>query len=53
VGRVSTVVVLIALMLFSVFQLLVRGQSYVAVRLILEVAALVALLSRGAREVCA
>lgn len=53
VGRVSTVVVLIALMLFSVFQLIARGQPYVAVRLILEGAALAALLSRGAREVCA
>jgi hypothetical protein len=53
VGRVSTVVVLIALMLFSVFQLFVRGQPYVAVRLVLEGAALAALLSRGAREVCA
>jgi hypothetical protein len=53
VGRVSTVVMLIVLMLFSFFQLFVRGQSYVALRLILEAAALVALLSRGAREVCA
>ena len=53
VGRVSTVVVLIVVMLLSLFQLFVRGQSYVAVRLILEAAALVVLLSRGAREVCA
>ena len=51
-GRVSSVVFLILLMLFSAFELVFRGHVYVIVRLILEGAALGALISRGAREVC-
>jgi hypothetical protein len=45
-------VFLIVLTLFSALQVVFRGHLYVIVRLILEGAALVALLSTGAREVC-
>ena len=51
-GRVASVIFLIVLILFSAFELVFRGHFYVIVRLILEGAALVVLLSSGARDVC-
>ena len=51
-GRIASVTFLIVLILFSAFELAFRGHLYVIVRLILEGAALVVLLSSGAREVC-
>jgi hypothetical protein len=52
VGRVSTIVVFIVLMLVSSALFLLRGQAHVIVRLLVEALGLVVLFSKAAREVC-
>ena len=53
VGRVSTIVLLILLMLRSAVLFLLRGQPHVLVRILLEAVLLVIVASKGAREACA
>jgi len=52
-GRIATIGLLIVLMLFSAVVSLLRGQPQVLIRLGIEAAMLVVLVSRGARDACA
>ena len=52
-GRIATIGLLIVLMLFSAVLFLSRGQPHVLIRLGIEAAMLVVLVSRGARDACA
>lgn len=51
-GRVASAVVLAVVVVLSSAELHFRGRPYIAVRLVLDIAALAVLLSRRARDVC-